>query len=45
LTYKVFERGYTVGKVDKDKRKNGDLIAIEYSIPEKIEKGMFVERK
>lgn len=46
LSFIIFEKvSYTVGEVEKNDRLKGDLISIEYSIPEKIEETMFVEQK
>ncbi len=46
LKYLIFENvNYTVGKVEKDNRAKGDLISIEYAIPDKIEEMMFIEQK
>ncbi len=45
LKYEVYESGYTVGNAEKDNRRKGSLIMIEYSIPEMIEETMFVEQQ
>lgn len=45
LKYEIYEGGYTVGDVEKDERRKGDLILIEYSIPDKLEETMFVEEQ
>jgi hypothetical protein len=43
LEYTVYRSGYTVGKAEKETRREGDLMLIEYKIPAKIEKTTFVE--
>jgi hypothetical protein len=43
LKYEIYEGGYTVGDAKKDDRRKGDLMLIEYTIPDKIEETTFVE--
>ncbi len=46
LEYTIFEKvNYTVREVEKGDRRKGDLMSIEYSIPDKIEATMFEEQK
>lgn len=45
LRYEIFEDGYTVGTAEKSDQRKGDLILIEYSIPDKTEATMFIEEK
>lgn len=45
LEYTIFETGYTVGTAKKSEHSKGNLIEIEYSIPNQIEETMFVEQK
>lgn len=45
LTYTIFEEiAYTVGQIERGDQRKGDLISIEYTIPDKIEEKMFVEQ-
>jgi hypothetical protein len=43
LEYAVLDNGYTVSDAEKSDLRKGDLMFIKYSIPDKIEKTMFVE--
>lgn len=46
LEYTIFEKiDYTVGEIEKNNSRKGDLTAIRYEIPDKIEEAMFVEEK
>ena len=46
LIYTIFQKvGYTVGEVEKDDRREGDLTSIEYTIPDQLEAAMFAEQK
>lgn len=45
LRYEIFEDGYTVGEAEKRNWRKGDLVLIEYSIPDKIEETMFIEEQ
>jgi hypothetical protein len=45
LKYTVFDKISFSTLENKDKRQNGDLISIEYTIPKELEDKMFVEQK
>jgi hypothetical protein len=45
LKYTVFDKISFSTLKNKDKRQNGDLISIEYTIPKELEDKMFVEQK
>ncbi len=45
LRYAIYQDGYTIGDVEKSDRRKGDLMFIEYAIPDKIEETTFVEEQ
>lgn len=45
LEYRFFDKGNSTKYKNPSKWKRGDLLSIEYQIPDKLEKNMFVEQK